>query len=80
MHDGGEAGAGPAREAAVPDPAPFLLPDHGNLSGGLAIPPLGLLQALIKAIPAVLTPKKHLDPFHSGDGRLLCPGDAAESF
>lgn len=33
MHDGGEAGAGPAREAALPDPAAFLLPDHGNYLG-----------------------------------------------
>lgn len=62
MHDGGEAGAGPAREAAVPDPAALLLSDHGNWHAGLATPPPEFHQDLGKAIPAAPTPKEPLGP------------------
>ena len=37
VHHGGEAGVGPARQAAVPDAAALLLPDGGK--GPAACPP-----------------------------------------
>ena len=38
MHHGGEAGAGPARQATVPDAAALLLPDSGEGPGTCPLP------------------------------------------